>query len=129
MSTDELAPRRVLLVEDEALVAMVAEENLRIMGFEPVSAFTAGEALDAMRDGTRFSAAIVDVGLPDMRGDTLAHQIRVHAPVMPIILASGYDSAELRLGFAGDTRIRVLGKPYSESQLRQALAELDLAAI
>ena len=126
---DDPAPKRVLLVEDEALVSMIAEENLRIMGFEPVAAFTGGEALDAMRAGPDFSAAIVDVGLPDMRGDALAHQIRVQSPALPIILASGYDSAEIRRGFPGDNRIRVLGKPYSESQLRQALAELDLASI
>ena len=119
--------RRVLLVEDEALVAMVAEESLRGMGFDPVTVGTAGEALEAMASGGAMSVAMVDVGLPDMRGDALVLRIRQDAPEMPIILASGYDGAELRRRFEGDHMLRVLPKPYSEGQLRKTLADLDLS--
>jgi CheY-like chemotaxis protein len=129
VSATEIGSRRVLLVEDEALVAMVAEESLRIMGFDPIIASTAGEALDAMALGEPLSFAMVDVGLPDMRGDALARRLRDTSPFLPIILASGYDSAELKRGFAGDLRMRVLAKPYSERQLRDALTELDLSLI
>ncbi len=126
MRPDPLDPRLALLVEDEALVAMIAEENLRSLGFDVIVAGAGAEALAAMDGGARLSVAIVDVGLPDMRGDALAHRLRDAAPDLPIILASGYDSAELKQGFPGDARLKVLAKPYSESQLRQVLRELDL---
>jgi CheY-like chemotaxis protein len=126
VSAVEIGARRMLLVEDEALVAMVAEESLRVMGFDPILASTASEALAAVAQGEPLSFAMVDVGLPDMRGDTLARRLRDTSPFLPIILASGYDSAELQRGFAGDRRLRVLAKPYSERQLRDALTELDL---
>lgn len=126
MSAEEVGSRKALLVEDEAIVAMVAEESLRGLGFDPILAFTAGEALKAVARGEPLSFAMVDVGLPDMRGDALARRLRDTSPSLPIILASGYDSAELRRGFAGDLRLRVLSKPYSERQLRDALTELDL---
>jgi CheY-like chemotaxis protein len=117
----------MLLVEDEALVALVTEENLRSMGFEPVVASTAGEALEALVSGEPMSFAMVDVGLPDMRGDALARRLRANSPSLPIVLASGYDSLELKRGFADDHHLRVLTKPYSEHQLREALTELALS--
>jgi CheY-like chemotaxis protein len=79
-----------------------------------------------MARGEPLSFAMVDVGLPDMRGDALARRMRDTAPSLPIILASGYDSTELKRGFAGDQRLRVLAKPYSERQLRDVLTDLDL---
>jgi CheY-like chemotaxis protein len=117
----------MLLVEDEALVAMVTEENLRAMGFEPIVAATASEALEVVVNGEPMSFAMVDVGLPDMRGDALARRLRDTSPHLPIVLASGYDSIELKRGFAGDEWLRVLSKPYSEHQLREALTELSLS--
>ncbi len=126
MGKDGNGAPKVLLVEDEALVAMVADENLRIMGFDPIVASTAGEALDAFAQGGPLSLAIIDVGLPDMRGDVLARRLRDTAPSLPILLASGYDSAELRSAFANDSFVRVLAKPYSERQLRDVLTELRL---
>ena len=118
----------MLLVEDEALVALVTEENLRSMGFDPIIATTASEALEAVVNGEPMSFAMVDVGLPDMRGDALARRLRDCSPLLPIVLASGYDSGELKRGFADDDRLRVLSKPYSEHQLRATLAELALTS-
>ena len=129
MSENGAEGRRALLVEDEALVAMVAEESLRGLGFDPIIAATAREALDALDLGEPLSFAMVDVGLPDMRGDALARRLRDIAPGLPIILASGYDRAELQRGFSDDSRLFVLAKPYSERQLREALAELHLTVV
>ena len=121
--------RRVLLVEDEALVAMVAEESLRIIGFEPTSVRTGAEALAFLGQGPAPALAVIDVGLPDIRGDELAKQVRALAPHMPIIVASGYDSAELKQQFVSDAATAVLGKPYTDRDLARAVESLGLAVI
>jgi CheY-like chemotaxis protein len=118
--------RTALLVEDEVLVTMVAEENLRAIGFEPVCVMTAADALAALAEHANLALAIIDVGLPDMRGDDLAAQARETAPGLPIVLATGYDSTVLGQRFAGDSRLVILGKPYSENDLRQAIASLGV---
>ena len=79
-----------------------------------------------MIDHDGLSLAIVDIGLPDMRGDALARDIRQRAPDMPIIIASGYDGAEIRRSFAGDPAMAVLSKPYSERDLRAAIGSLGI---
>jgi DNA-binding response OmpR family regulator len=120
--------RRALLVEDEALVAMIAEDYLGAIGFDPLSVDTAAGALEALAAGG-LSLAVIDVGLPDMRGDELAIKARQLAPDLPIVLASGFDSVELRQRFAGDLAVTVLGKPYTERDLRAAIAAAGLAVI
>ena len=113
---------RALLVEDEALVAMIVEESLTSLGFTPVCAFTASEALQSY-DQEPPALVVIDVGLPDMRGDDLALRLRELNPELPIVLASGYDPSELRGRFPGDRRLACLAKPYTEEELAQALRE------
>jgi CheY-like chemotaxis protein len=125
----ERQPRTALLVEDEALVAMVAEESLRIIGFEPVSVRTATEALQVLGQGVPPVLAVIDVGLPDIRGDELATRARAMAPDMPIIVASGYDEVELNRRFAHDPATAVVGKPYTDRDLARAVNALGLEII
>ncbi len=113
---DGLGRRFALLVEDEALIAMVAEDNLRAMDFDVIWVETGARALEALSRTPDLALAVIDVGLPDMRGDDLA--------TLPIIIVSGYDSAEIGKPFVGDVWVRVLGKPYSEHDLRVAINAL-----
>ncbi|MDO1558756.1 response regulator [Brevundimonas sp. 2R-24] len=114
---------RALLVEDEALVAMIAEEALSALGFNARSAGTGAEALKHFED-QRPDLALIDVGLPDMRGDDLARQLRALAPELSVVVASGYDREELRARFADDDRVVVLPKPYTEDDLAAATRSL-----
>jgi DNA-binding response OmpR family regulator len=76
MSTENHASRKVLLVEDEALVAMVAAETLIELGFDVVEAATARAALDhAGADDADFEFAVIDLGLPDRPGEELIAEL------------------------------------------------------
>lgn len=128
MSATSTPSATALLVEDEALVAMVAEENLRYLGFQPVCASTGREALaHCLEASDELALAVVDVGLPDMRGDELALELRARRPAMKIIVASGYDPLALRGRFPNDASVAIVSKPYSEDDLRQAIVSLGLA--
>lgn len=116
---------RALLVEDEALVALIAEEALIGLGFEVEVAASGQEALAAFVRAAP-DLAVIDIGLPDMRGDELANRIRSDAPSTPILMASGYDPAEIAAKFPADARIAVVAKPYTEGDLAQAIAQLGL---
>ena len=125
MSDDRAAPK-ALLVEDEALVAMITEDYLGTLGFDALCVDTAAGALDALICGG-LSLAVIDVGLPDMRGDDLAAKARELSPTLPIILASGFDPAELKRRFLNDDALFVLAKPYTEHDLRTVIAAAGLA--
>jgi DNA-binding response OmpR family regulator len=122
----QAVPLTALLVEDDTLVAMVVEEGLRDLGFEPHTAVDAAAATAALAAGLNPALAVIDVGLPDERGDKLALRLRGLYPTLPIIIASGYDELELRARFSADGGITVLGKPYTESDLAGAVRALGL---
>ena len=74
------ADRKVLLVEDEVLVAALAVDALEELGYQAIEATTPKAALALANGDTRFSFAVIDIGLPDGRGDALALELRSCAP-------------------------------------------------
>ena len=120
---------RVLLVEDELLVQMVASKQLEELGYRVETAHSATEAMSRIRllDGA-IDLAIVDLGLPDKRGDVLVSELRVLYPHLPVLIASGYGEGDLRHRLGGDGPLAFVGKPYTQDDLRKALAGLRVRA-
>ena len=120
-----MASRKVLLVEDEALVAMVAVESLNELGFEVSEAPTARAALEHFgADGAQFEFAVVDFGLPDCPGEQLIAELKALRPDLPIIVASGYNEDVLRSRIKLDDRFAFLNKPYGLASLQRAIDAL-----
>src|SRR5271163_4204565 len=73
----QAAPARILVVEDEALIQMLAAEYLEELGFKTEVAGSASAAKSklALLKG-ELVAAIVDMGLPDVTGDALVGEMR-----------------------------------------------------
>ena len=127
---DGLEPTlRILMVEDEELIRMLAVDSLVTSGFVVEEAGTAAEAMALLTNNVyHFVAVIVDIGLPDRPGDQLLAEIRKIYPQLPIVIASGHDCQALARRFAGDRLIAVLGKPYNFFDLDAILATLGVAA-
>jgi DNA-binding response OmpR family regulator len=119
----------ILLVEDEVLVAAIAAENLRDIGFEVVEATSAKAALDhAAKNVAGIRAAIVDIGLPDKKGDALAQELRKLRGDLPIIVATGHTSDSLPKELREAEKVAVLGKPYDLKDLKAALVAVGIPA-
>jgi CheY-like chemotaxis protein len=116
-------PARILLVEDEALVRILATEYLEHAGYHVEPAVSVMDAMGKIRlmQG-EIDAAVVDVGLPDRRGDVLVLELRALYPALPVVIASGYEEAQLRERFMGDSKTAFLNKPYTQGQLLACLA-------
>ena len=120
---------RVLLVEDEFLVKMVASEQLAELGCKVETAGSVTEAMNKvklLRGG--FDLAIVDIGLPDQKGDVLATELRALYPKLPIAIASGYSDDRLRQRFATDPNVRFIPKPYTIADLKRVVDTLRRTA-
>ena len=113
-------PCRVLLVEDETLIAMMVEDLLDQSGCEPVLAATGAEALALIAKGPAFELAVIDLQLPDGNGFGVIRALWDRSPV-PVIISTGYgnlsgDEREALLPFAAP--LEVMLKPWGEDQLR-----------
>jgi PAS domain S-box-containing protein len=122
-------PARILLVEDEELVQMIAADYLEEFGFAVETASSATEAMNKLkRLNGNLAAAIIDIGLPDRKGDVLVGEVRAIYPSLPILIASGYGEDVLRQRFGKDARVGFIGKPYAAAQLQDALASLNVVS-
>ncbi len=98
---------RVLVVEDDPIVAMTLSTALEDAGFAVLSAATAEEALPYLSD-QGVDVLLSDVVMPGgMSGIDLAREARDRRPGLPVILATGYSE-----DIARATGIPVLAKPY-----------------
>jgi len=105
---------RVLLVEDEALVAMMIQDTLAEFGFQvvgPVS--TASEALASARE-RHFDAAVLDINLGDGLVYTVAEILSKRG--VPFVFVTGYDADSIDPRFGG---VPVLQKPIERDMLRK----------
>jgi CheY-like chemotaxis protein len=90
-------PWRVLVVEDEPMIRIWITEALTDNGCVVVEASNGNDALKLARaHGAEFDGAIIDLGLPDLSGADVLSEIRATRPDVPIILATGFVSDELR---------------------------------
>lgn len=111
-------PDRILVVEDEAIVAMLLEDMLAELGYEVVGPVTRLErALDLAR-GAAIDAAVLDVNLNGR--DTYAVADALSARAIPFVFATGYGARELAERFRGTP---VTQKPFQRDDLERALGE------
>ena len=85
----------ILLVEDNQDAAQTLAMMLEFSGHRVVIAYNGKEALQQAQD-KRFDAAILDIGLPDTDGYTLARKFRAmpHLATTRLVAVTGYGSAE-----------------------------------
>ena len=108
---------RILVLEDEFLIAMDVEQLCRDHGARDVTIL---RSLDGLELGTaaEHDAAIIDVMLGGT--STLDFARKLHDRGVPFVFASGYtDLDEISRTFPG---ITLVGKPYSGDDLMAAVA-------
>jgi CheY-like chemotaxis protein len=110
--------RRVLVVDDDQLIAMATAAMLEDLGHVVVEAFSGQSALDLLQRGTEVDLVITDHAMPGMTGTELARQIKSHWPDLPIILATGYAD----LPNEEDPGWPRLSKPYQQDVLAAEIA-------
>ena len=84
MKTNQSAPAKVLLVEDEELISEMIGEALSDSGFQVRVAADATEALEHLAEGFEPDVLFTDINLPgDMDGSLLAFAARKLRPTVP----------------------------------------------
>jgi len=121
---------RILVVDDEPLVAQVARETLAPLGYTVTAMTDSAEALELFsRDPGAFDLVITDLTMPKLGGEALVRELRALRPGLPVILCTGY-SETITTERKGDLGlVAVLMKPVPRVRLAQAVRRaLDPAA-
>jgi PAS domain S-box-containing protein len=111
---------RVLVVEDDTVVAELAAGMLAELGFEATVTHSAKEALERLAGGEKPKLIFSDIVMPGgITGLELARKVRDRFPELPILLTTGYSEQ-----VAGSHGFPVLQKPYEMGSLASALGNV-----
>ena len=114
------ARRRVLLVEDEAMLRMLLEDMVEDLGYELAgSAGSLDEATQLVATIPGIEAAIIDVNLGGVASFPLADKLRARR--VPFLFSTGYGADGLPERFRD---VPLLGKPYRRDDIHQAIEGL-----
>jgi two-component system OmpR family response regulator len=113
----------VLIVEDDAAMGALLERGLRDEGYDVVRVDNGVDALIAVA-GNDFSAAAIDVMLPEMNGYEICRHLRNHGNMLPVLLLTARDSIDDRVHGLDSGADDYLTKPFAFAELSARIRAL-----
>jgi CheY-like chemotaxis protein len=116
---------RILFIDDEPILAELAQNMLSKMGYEVVTKTDSTEALELFRHNSdKFDLVITDTTMPGITGDKLAQKFIELRHDIPIILCTGY-SEHISEEYAKGIGIRkFVFKPLEMNALAAAIRKV-----
>src|SRR3954451_16991134 len=119
MTDSPLSGRRVLVVEDEMIVAWLLQDMLADLGCAVVGrAARVSQAL-VMIDAEAIDAAVLDINLNGQKSYHVADALAARG--MPFVFSTGYETESLPNDYQS---LPLLQKPFKRSELGDTLAKL-----
>ncbi len=117
-------PGRVLVVDDEEFIRHFLKIGLERHGYSVTLLNNGAECVTAISaDPEGFDLVIMDINMPFMNGRDALGAIRPFAPLLPVILVSGYITEENMDDLKRLGAIAVLPKPFKIKDMLQKVAE------
>ena len=116
---DGLAGRRILVVEDETMLALVIEDTIGALGCEIVGPIYRLDTALRLAKEEDLDAAILDVSIRDQKIYPVAEQLLARG--IPFVLASGYGDWALPENLRSHPR---LTKPFTVEALKSQVRSL-----
>jgi response regulator NasT len=114
------SPSRVLIAEDEHLVAVELTRSLASTGLTTVGPVSSGDAAIALAINTSPDIALLDVNMPGRSGISVAKEL-FETRCIPSVIISAYSDEEFIKGAQESGVFAYLVKPVADEQLRAAL--------
>ncbi len=114
--THKAIPVRVLVVDDEFLVALLAASMLEDLGCEAETSVNGNEALGKLADDPHIDVLITDVNMPGVTGYEVAERAQRMRPELKVILLSAAEN--------GQHRWPLVRKPFLQSDLMRVMADI-----
>jgi len=119
------AGRTILAVDDETALLGLMAAYLARLGYEARCCSSARDALALLSEHPfRYALLIADVQMPDVAGPELALRARALNPALSVLLTSGSSPGQIPLPPGPPRGTRFLQKPFSPSQLAEAVESL-----
>jgi two-component system response regulator HydG len=121
--------KTILLVDDESGVLSYLEDTLSTFGYNVIPKPDAQSALSVIREGTKVDLVMTDYSMPGMGSHEYFTALRQALPSVPIIILTGYGSADIEGKLHSIGRFEYVTKPVDARELgRIVKAALERSA-
>lgn len=117
--------KKILVVEDDKLTAMLTQSRLEENGHQVFVAYTGAQALELFNNS--FDLVVLDLGLPDITGFEVARQMRLQEATdqhIPIIALTMHGAAEAKEACRNAGIDECIEKPLDRAKLFNLLSYL-----
>ncbi|MBZ9560094.1 MULTISPECIES: response regulator [Modicisalibacter] len=114
---------RILVVEDDALLARSLNKSLAPLGHQ-VESFTTYQAAHAAMERAEFDLILLDLGLPDGDGLGLLSWLRDRGNATPVLIITARDAIDDRVRGLDEGADDYLAKPFSLAELEARVRAL-----
>jgi DNA-binding response OmpR family regulator len=114
---------RLLLAEDDAILADALSSNLRAAGFE-VEVADNGAVAEYLLLKQPFDLGVIDLGLPLVDGLTVLKRVHAARPTLPLLILTALDSLDSRVAGLNAGADDYLTKPFDFPELEARIRAL-----
>lgn len=121
---EKVAGARILVVDDEPVVASILTSILTRRGYAVMAVNDAKEALRRLREpGANFQLLLTDHGMPGMTGLELLAEVRRGGPKIPVVMLTGWGESLLLNNSPEERPDALLGKPINQADLLEEIGK------
>ena len=127
MKNNTVNGKSVLVVDDDESIREVFQTLLLSEGFSVETAENGRQAIEKAKEA-RFDIALLDIVLPDIRGDQVAVEIKKHDDSVRIIFITGYPSFQDCIDALDIGVSEILMKPVTSEELLTSINQALFAS-
>ena len=127
--------REILLVDDDPDYTEITRTRLEASGYQVLCASNGREAIELLQGKSRPSLIILDIEMPDQNGLTALINLNVKGKIrregeenagtaIPVVVATGLQSGQIRELIMRHQISAYLQKPYSSEELLRTVKQL-----
>lgn len=115
---------RILVVDDEESIRALLAEALAHWGYQVSTAGTATQAIELLRGGQLFEAALLDIRMPEMDGLELLREIKRHDSAIEVVMMTGYPTVDTAVEALKQGAYDYIAKPLILDELRHLMSRV-----
>lgn len=124
LGKDEVSEKRILVVDDEALVRCTLRDLVESIGYSCTEANSAQVALKLLKE-THFPIVTLDIAMPEMDGLELLSLMSKDYPDVDVLIITGYEDEYSALKIVQTGASDYLAKPFTMEQLAAKLYKIE----
>jgi DNA-binding NtrC family response regulator len=107
----------ILLVDDDPGILSYLEDTLSTFGYNVIPKPDAQSALSVIREGKKVDLVVTDYSMPGMGSHEYFTALKQALPTVPIIILTGYGSADIERKLLNIGRFEYASKPVEAREL------------